>query len=78
MHDGVGIANQVVDQRRVSDVTLDERHASSTPVSVADTGVGQGVEHGHPMPGCSRTERWTKFAPMNPAPPVTSSRMVKP
>src|SRR6185437_6177088 len=28
-------------------------------------------------PGCSRTVLCTKFAPMKPAPPVTSSRMVK-
>ena len=28
--------------------------------------------------GCSRTHPCTKFAPINPAPPVTSNRMLKP
>ena len=79
VHDGVGLGDQLVDQLGVGDVALHQsdlvldRHQRLTAARV-----GQRIENGQLILGVSRTHSWTKLAPMNPAPPVTSNRMVKP
>ena len=79
MHDGVGFGDQPVHQIGVGDIALDQpdivldwRSDSRLPayVSASSTVTASSGNPAHVL--C------TKFAPMKPAPPVTSNRMVKP
>ena len=62
------------DQPAVADVAADERHSTGID-QVGDVlqipCIGERIEHDHAASVCFAARR-TKFAPMNPAPPVTS------
>ena len=70
-------AQQLLDQRRVADIAVDEMEIllGLNRVEIGEIpGISQGIEHHDEIARVLASQWWTKFVPMNPAPPVTNSR----